>query len=260
MPLTASLMVPSPPRVMSRSSPPASPARRSACPRWVVVTTSRSTSWASARVITSRIPAEVLVAWGLAISRPRGFMRPTLGPYSGAMADPVRPLVAIAAAEAIAAAVLSLLVGLGTSGSDLDVWIAVATVAMWLVIVGALGLIWLGLRRRRRLARTPVPARAGVRPRGGVAPGQLGHRRGPGGGYRPGRGGSGGSGARPAPGSGRGARLIRRAVASFSGPVRPGRCAAGPETWPAAGRRASARRRSARRSGPGSCSRRTACG
>ncbi len=71
------------------------------------------------------------------------------------MADPVRPLVAIAAAEAIAAAVLSLLVGLGTSGSDLDVWIAVATVAMWLVIVGALGLIWLGLLRRRRVARTP---------------------------------------------------------------------------------------------------------
>jgi hypothetical protein len=71
------------------------------------------------------------------------------------MADPVRPLVAIAGLEAVAAAVLSVLIGLGTAGSDLDVWIAVATVAMWVVIVGALALIWWGLFRRRSVARTP---------------------------------------------------------------------------------------------------------
>ncbi len=71
------------------------------------------------------------------------------------MADPVRPLVAIAGAEALAAAVLSILIGLGTRGSDLDVWIAVATVVMWAVIVGALALVWFGLLRRRRVARTP---------------------------------------------------------------------------------------------------------
>jgi len=71
------------------------------------------------------------------------------------MADPVRPLVAIAGAEAVAAAVLSVLIGLGTRGSDLDVWIAVATVVMWAVIVGALVLVWWGLLGRRRVARTP---------------------------------------------------------------------------------------------------------
>ena len=67
----------------------------------------------------------------------------------------MRPLVAIAGAEALAAAVLSVLVGLGTRGSDLDVWIAVATVVMWAVIVGALALVCFGLLRRRRAARTP---------------------------------------------------------------------------------------------------------
>jgi hypothetical protein len=51
--------------------------------------------------------------------------------------------------------VLSVLVGLGTRGSDLDVWIAVATVVMWVVIVGALALIWWGMLRRRQVARTP---------------------------------------------------------------------------------------------------------
>jgi hypothetical protein len=71
------------------------------------------------------------------------------------MADPVRPLVVIAGAQALAAAVLSVLVGLGTRGSDLDVWISVATVVIWLVIVGALALIWWGLLRRRLVARTP---------------------------------------------------------------------------------------------------------
>ncbi len=71
------------------------------------------------------------------------------------MADPVRPLVAIAGAEAVAAAVLSILIGLGTRGSDLEVWIAVATVVIWSVIVGALALVWWGLHRRRQVARTP---------------------------------------------------------------------------------------------------------
>jgi hypothetical protein len=71
------------------------------------------------------------------------------------MADPVRPLVAIAGLEAVAAGVLSVLIGLGTAGSDLDLWIAVATVAIWVVIVGALALIWWGLVRGRRMARTP---------------------------------------------------------------------------------------------------------
>lgn len=67
----------------------------------------------------------------------------------------MRPLVAIAGAEALAAAVLSILIGLGTRGSDLDFWIAVATVVMWAVIVGALALVWFGLLRRRQVARTP---------------------------------------------------------------------------------------------------------
>jgi hypothetical protein len=71
------------------------------------------------------------------------------------MADPVRPLVVIAGAEAMGAAVLSVLIGLGTRGSDLDVWIAVATVGVWAVIVGALALVWFGLLRRRGAARTP---------------------------------------------------------------------------------------------------------
>ncbi len=71
------------------------------------------------------------------------------------MADPVRPLVWIAGVDVVAAAGLSILVGLSTRGSDLDTWIAVATVIMWVIIVGALALIWLGLLRRSRAARTP---------------------------------------------------------------------------------------------------------
>ena len=71
------------------------------------------------------------------------------------MADPVRPLVAIAGAEALAALALTAVVGLGAARSDLSALIAVTTVVMWVLIVGALGLIWHGLRRRRRAARTP---------------------------------------------------------------------------------------------------------
>lgn len=82
-------------------------------------------------------------------------MAPTLGPYSGAMADPVRPMVVIAGAEALAGGVLAVVVGIGALSSDLEVVVAVATVVMWVVIVGALALIWFGLFRRRRAARTP---------------------------------------------------------------------------------------------------------
>jgi len=71
------------------------------------------------------------------------------------MSDPVRPLVVIAGTEALACAVLTIVVGLGALGSDLDVLIAVATLVMWLVITAGLGLIWLGLYRRRRVARSP---------------------------------------------------------------------------------------------------------
>jgi hypothetical protein len=71
------------------------------------------------------------------------------------MADPVRPLVAIAGAEALAALALTAVVGLGAVRSDLGALIAATTVVMWVLIVGALGLIWNGLRRRRRAARTP---------------------------------------------------------------------------------------------------------
>ena len=200
IPLTASLIVPSPPRVISRSSPLDSDASISACPRWVVVTTSRSTSCPSARVMTSRIPAEVLVAWGLAISRPRGFMWPTVGPYSGAMADPVRPLVAIAGAEALAAAVLSVLVGLGTRGSDLDVWIAVATVVHVGRHRGGPGPGLLRLAPASARGAHAVPAGPGLRTRGRLATGELGHHRGQGGRDRLGAGRRGGLvlGLRPA--------------------------------------------------------------
>ncbi|MDH3959133.1 MAG: hypothetical protein OEU98_06655 [Actinomycetota bacterium] len=71
------------------------------------------------------------------------------------MADPVRPMVVIAGAEALAAGVLAVVVGIGALTSDLEGVVAVATVVMWVVIVGALALIWFGLFRRRRAARTP---------------------------------------------------------------------------------------------------------
>lgn len=71
------------------------------------------------------------------------------------MADPVRPLVVICGLQALACAVLTVVVALGALGSDLEGWIALATVVMWLVITALLGLIWYGLHRRRRLARSP---------------------------------------------------------------------------------------------------------
>lgn len=76
------------------------------------------------------------------------------------MADPVRPLVLIAAVEALAG--LAVLVadivavvrgteGLAGAGSGTDV----AGVVLWLILAAGQGLIWFGLFRRRRLALTP---------------------------------------------------------------------------------------------------------
>jgi hypothetical protein len=77
------------------------------------------------------------------------------------MADPVRPLVLIAGAQALA--VTAVFVGVvsavatgaarGLSGGSPG--LALAEIVIWLCFVAALGLIWWGLRRRRRLARTP---------------------------------------------------------------------------------------------------------
>jgi hypothetical protein len=77
------------------------------------------------------------------------------------MADPVRPLVVIAGAQALAA--VALLVGVvaavvggaaqGLAGGGPG--LAVAEVAIWALVVLGLGLVWLGLYRRRALARTP---------------------------------------------------------------------------------------------------------
>ena len=89
------------------------------------------------------------------------------------MADPVRPLVVIAGLEALAAAVLSVLIGLGTAGSDLDVWIAVATVVMWVVIVGALVAGLVGPAPASGCGAHAVPAGAGLRAGGGMAAGRA---------------------------------------------------------------------------------------
>lgn len=77
------------------------------------------------------------------------------------MTDPVRPLVAIAGAEALAAlalfvaVVVAVLTG-GTEGlSGGGAGLAVAEVVIWLLVVLGLVLIWLGLYRRRAVARTP---------------------------------------------------------------------------------------------------------
>jgi len=76
------------------------------------------------------------------------------------MADPVRPLVLIATVEALAGlavlvadivAVLRGTEGLSGAGSGTDV----AGVVLWIILVAALALIWVGLFRRRRLALTP---------------------------------------------------------------------------------------------------------
>jgi hypothetical protein len=76
------------------------------------------------------------------------------------MADPVRPLVVIAAAEAVAGllVVVADIVaavrgteGLAGGGAGL----AAAGIVLWLILGAALVLIWFGLFRRRRLALTP---------------------------------------------------------------------------------------------------------
>jgi hypothetical protein len=77
------------------------------------------------------------------------------------MADPVRPLVVIAGAEALAvvgvfiAVVAAVATGAAQGLSGGSPGLAVAEIVIWLCFVAALLLIWWGLRRRRRLARTP---------------------------------------------------------------------------------------------------------
>ena len=76
------------------------------------------------------------------------------------MSDPVRPLVLIAAVEALG--VLAILVAdvvavvAGTRGlSGAGAGTAVAGIALWAIVTTALALVWLGLYRRRAMARTP---------------------------------------------------------------------------------------------------------
>ncbi len=71
------------------------------------------------------------------------------------MADPVRPLLVIAAAEALGALGLAVAVGLSLGSSDAGTVAAAATAGIWVLIAVGLGLVWFGLYRRRRLARTP---------------------------------------------------------------------------------------------------------
>ena len=77
------------------------------------------------------------------------------------MADPVRPLVAIAGAEALAvlgvfvAVVVAVATGAAQGLSGGSPGLAVAEIVIWLCFVTGLALIWWGLYRRRRLARTP---------------------------------------------------------------------------------------------------------
>lgn len=71
------------------------------------------------------------------------------------MVDPVRPLVVIVAAEAVGALLLAVSVLVSSGGSDAGTPAAAATVGMWLLVAVGLALVWLGLYRRRSLARTP---------------------------------------------------------------------------------------------------------
>ncbi len=93
------------------------------------------------------------------------------------MSDPVRPLVLIAAVEALG--VLAILVADviavlgGTDGlAGAAQGTAAVGIVLWVIVTGALALVWWGLYRRRALARTPVPAPSGVRP--GAGPALLG--------------------------------------------------------------------------------------
>lgn len=76
------------------------------------------------------------------------------------MSDPVRPLVVIAALDVLG--VLGILIadivavvggshGLQGAGQGT----ALVGIMLWVIVSGAMGLIWWGLYRRRALARTP---------------------------------------------------------------------------------------------------------
>jgi hypothetical protein len=77
------------------------------------------------------------------------------------MADPVRPLIAIAGAEALAvlgvfvAVAVAVSTGAAQGLSGGTPGLAAAEIVIWLCFVVVLVVIWLGLRRRKRLARTP---------------------------------------------------------------------------------------------------------
>ena len=77
------------------------------------------------------------------------------------MFDPVRPLVVIAGAQAVAvlvvfvAVLVAVMTGATQGVEGGSAGLAVAEVAIWLLIVVGLAAIWWGLFRRRRLARTP---------------------------------------------------------------------------------------------------------
>lgn len=77
------------------------------------------------------------------------------------MADPVRPLVAIAGAEAVAvlavfvAVVVTVVTGGAQGLSGGSPGLAAAEIVIWLLFLAGLALIWWGLYRRRRLALTP---------------------------------------------------------------------------------------------------------
>lgn len=77
------------------------------------------------------------------------------------MADPIRPLVVIAGAEAVAglAVLVAVLVAVFSGADDGLVGegsgTVVVLVAIWLLIVAAMAATWLGLYRRRLAARAP---------------------------------------------------------------------------------------------------------
>jgi len=77
------------------------------------------------------------------------------------MSDPVRPLVLIAGVEALAAlavlvATVAAVLGGGAEGlTGAGPGLVVAEIVIWVLFVAGLGLVWLGLYRRRRLALTP---------------------------------------------------------------------------------------------------------
>ncbi len=71
------------------------------------------------------------------------------------MVDPVRPLVAIVGGEALAAVVLTVAVAVSGVRSDAGPGEVGAEVVLWVLVVAGLGMVWLGLYRRRRLALSP---------------------------------------------------------------------------------------------------------